>query len=43
MTVEEISELILAKGNEIRELKGKKADKSVVTAAVKELLALKEK
>jgi hypothetical protein len=35
--------LFLIKGDEIRALKGQKADKAVVSAAVKELLSLKEK
>eukprot|EP00596_Hydrurales_sp_CCMP1899_P008373 CAMPEP_0119045200 /NCGR_PEP_ID=MMETSP1177-20130426/37943_1 /TAXON_ID=2985 /ORGANISM="Ochromonas sp, Strain CCMP1899" /LENGTH=635 /DNA_ID=CAMNT_0007016563 /DNA_START=88 /DNA_END=1995 /DNA_ORIENTATION=+ len=43
ISVKEISELIVAKGDEIRALKGQKADKAVVSAAVKELLSLKEK
>jgi uncharacterized small protein (DUF1192 family) len=43
VSVQEISELIVSKGNEIRELKGQKADKAAISVAVKELLTLKEK
>lgn len=43
LSVQEISELIVSKGNEIRELKGQKADKAAISVAVKELLTLKEK
>jgi hypothetical protein len=38
-----IADLIVAKGNEIRDLKSSKADKSVITQHVEQLNALKEK
>jgi glutamyl-tRNA synthetase len=41
-TVEELSSLIAAKGEEIRTLKAAKADKEAITAQVNQLLALKE-
>lgn len=43
MSVDELSALIAAKGAEIRDLKGSKADKAVVKASVDELLALKQR
>ena len=39
----ELETLIVAKGNEIRDMKANKADKAAIKAAVDELLALKEK
>ena len=39
----ELENLIVAKGNDIREMKANKADKAVIKGAVDDLLALKEK
>lgn len=42
-SVEELTALIVTKGNEIRELKTAKAPKDKIEAAVADLLSLKEK
>ena len=39
--MEEVNEKIVAQGNKVRELKGAKADKAEIKAAVEVLLALK--
>jgi hypothetical protein len=42
-TPEELDKLIIAKGEEIRDLKVAKADKEAILPVVAELLALKER